>query len=131
MTFVDVTENKERENALSISERKYETVFKLAPDMIIIYGLDGTIIEVNPVGAGIWGVSKEEAIGRHGPTAFWSEEDRARFPEILKKTLEDGEYFRDIEGVHADGRHWFAESNAKVANLGDETFIVVIVRDVT
>jgi PAS domain S-box-containing protein len=130
-TFVDLTEHKQREEALKRSEMRYRAVLEFAPDMVIIYGLDGTIIDANPVALKLWGVSREEAIGLNGPKMFWAEEDRARFPEIVEETLKQGELCAEIKGVHADGRFWFAESNAKVADLGKEKFVVVIVRDVT
>ncbi len=130
-TLTDITENRQREEALRLSEMRYRGVLEFAPDMIMIYDLEGTVIDVNPACARIWGVPREQAIGINVPKTFWSEEDRVRFPEILAETLRRGEYLRDIEGVRPDGRHWFAESNAKVAKVGDETFIIVIVRDVT
>lgn len=130
-TIVDLSDYKQELQTLKKSEMQYRAVLEFAPDMVIIYDLDGTVIDVSPVGAKILGVTREEAIGLNVPQRFWAEDDRARFPEILKETLTLGEFFKDIEGVHADGRHWFAESNAKVAELGDEKYVIVIVRDVT
>ncbi|MCU0588479.1 MAG: PAS domain S-box protein [Syntrophobacteraceae bacterium] len=130
-TIIDLSDCKQELQTLKKSEMRYRTVLEFAPDMVIIYDLEGKIVDVSPVGAKILGVTREEAIGLNAPERFWAEEDRARFPEILKETLTSGEFFRDIEGVHADGRHWFAESNAKVAELGEEKYVIVIVRDVT
>jgi PAS domain S-box-containing protein len=129
--LVDLTEFRQREDALKQSEMRYKAVLDFAPDMVIIYSLDGTVIDVSPVGARVWGMSREQAKGLNVPRESWAEEDRARFSEILEETLRRGEHSADVKGVHPDGRHWFAESNAKVARLEDETVIVVIVRDVT
>lgn len=131
LTLADITERKKREDVLSRNELRYRAVLAFAPDMVIIYSIDGTIIDISPIGAKILGISREEAIGRNGPKEFWSEEDRTRFSEILEETLKHGEWIGEIKGFHADGRPFFTESNAKVAELGSETVIIVISRDIT
>ncbi|MHC1743913.1 MAG: histidine kinase dimerization/phosphoacceptor domain -containing protein [Syntrophobacteraceae bacterium] len=130
-TIVDLSKHQQEAQSLKQSERRYRAVFEFAPDMVILYGLDGTIIDANPVALNTWGVSREAAVGLNGPDRFWAKEDKARFPQIVEETLRRGEIYIEIKGEHSDGRNWFADSNAKVARLGDETFVVVIVRDTT
>lgn len=130
-TIMDVSKYKQEMQSLKQSELRYRAAFEFAPDMVFLYGLDGTILDANPVALKAMGVPREGAIGHNGPDEFWAKEDRDRFPKILEETVRRGEFFDEIKGEHSNGRSWYAESNARVAKLEHETFVVVIVRDTT
>lgn len=129
-TVLDVTGHKQREEALLRTGMKYRIAFEFAPDLVIIYALDGTVIDISPVGAETLGVVREEVIGRNGPKEWWSEEDKKNFAKILENTLKNSEWTEEIKGWHK-GRLFVSESRAKVAKVEDETFIVCIGHDIT
>jgi PAS domain S-box-containing protein len=64
VTFLDVTELKEAERKLKDSEAKYRMLFEKSRDAIVLTGVDGRIIDCNDASLKMFGVSKEEVVGR-------------------------------------------------------------------
>ncbi len=131
LTLVDLTGHRERVETLSRSERKYKTVFELAPDMIFVHDTSGIMIDLNPGAARRLGYAREEIVDRKGLLDVWSRRDTERFECIREETLRDGEWLGEIESCTSSGQTWFCESHARVAELGGETIIIVMSRDVT
>jgi len=132
-TAFDISEWKQREDALRRSEMKYRTVFELAPDMIMIYGPDGMIMDMNPMGLEMHyeaGLTREEVFNLSGPKDFWREEDRARFEEIREQTLKYGEWSGEVAAVSRDGGLRNLESRIKVTEIEGETAVICISRDI-
>ncbi|RPH55795.1 MAG: PAS domain S-box protein, partial [Chloroflexi bacterium] len=62
---VDITERKQAEDALIVSETRYRRLFEAAKDGILILEADtGQIIDVNPFLIDLLGYSREEFIGK-------------------------------------------------------------------
>ncbi len=131
-TLTDISELKDREDELRRSEAKYKTVFEFAPDVIVVYNTEGKAIDVNPRGLEVsGGLSRDEAIMNIGTEETWCEEDRARFEEIRKQTLETGEWSGEITGIGKNGEEVIVESRVKVAQIEDETAVICMSRDIT
>ncbi|NMB79379.1 MAG: PAS domain S-box protein [Methanomicrobiales archaeon] len=81
----DITEKKEAEQALKISENLYRTVFNTTGAATIIIEKDTTIVLANPEFARLSGYSSEELEGRHSWTEFVVKEDLER----MKKYHQD------------------------------------------
>jgi PAS domain S-box-containing protein len=62
--FRDVTERRNAEEALRISEERFRTVFQQAPDVIFEIGADGKFVSLNPAFETITGWKIDEWIGR-------------------------------------------------------------------
>jgi PAS domain S-box-containing protein len=62
--FRDVTERRNAEEALRISEERFRTVFQQAPDVIFEIGADGKFVSLNPAFETITGWRIDEWIGR-------------------------------------------------------------------
>ncbi|MBP7371931.1 MAG: PAS domain S-box protein [Opitutaceae bacterium] len=63
-TLIDITQRRQREEALHSSERKLAEIFRASPEMIVVSRLDdGLMIEVNDAFTRILGYSHEETIG--------------------------------------------------------------------
>lgn len=59
----DITERKEAEDKLRLSEERFRTLFFESPDAVFVENYDGTILDVNPAACKLQGVQKEELIG--------------------------------------------------------------------
>lgn len=131
-TVVDITEYKEREEALRRSEMRYRKVFEFAPDSFIIHDLEGRAIDANPEAIKMLGGSSREEIGKLLTVMeSWHEDDKAQFAAIREQTLKHGEYRGEHRGYKKDGRIFHHDTRVKVADLGDERVVVAITRDIT
>ena len=59
----DITELKEKEEALKASERRYRSLFDLSHDGVVFVGLDGPVEEANPAYLDMLGYELDELVG--------------------------------------------------------------------
>ena len=84
---IDITERKQAEQVLLLSEKKFSTIFNLMPDMVGITRMaDGCFIEVND-GFERWtGWKREEAVGKSSlDLGVWSHKARAEAVVIMQE----------------------------------------------
>ena len=65
VTFSDITERKKAEIKIAESEEKYRNLFNNAPFAIVLFNIEGIILDCNDASNLITGYSKEELIGKH------------------------------------------------------------------
>lgn len=130
---VDITSYKEREEALRRSEMRYRKVFEFAPDAIFIHDTEGRGLDGNPEAFNLLGGSsqKDKAPDLLTVMESWHEEDKARFPEIQKQTIERGEFRGEFRAYKKDGRIIDIDTRVKVADIGSETLVIAITRDIS
>ena len=77
----DITERKDAERALRLSQEKFSRAFQASPDAINLTRMDGTILDVNEAFTAMSGWTREETLGRTtldmGLWANLAERDRA------------------------------------------------------
>lgn len=92
----DITERKQAEEALRLSEERFAKAFRASPDSIVITRMsDGRMIEVNDQWVRLFGYSREEAIGRTSLELhlFANPADR----RLFLSQLETQGFIRDLE----------------------------------
>jgi PAS domain S-box-containing protein len=70
----------------------------MAPDIIYIYDPVGSVIDQNKAAVWMFGLSREEAVGKTGMMTQLAEEDRARFAKIREDTFKHGEWRGELKG---------------------------------
>ena len=60
----DITERKELDEALHLSEQRFRTLFEFSPDAILATNQDGDITEANSQVEQIFGYSNDELLGQ-------------------------------------------------------------------
>jgi two-component system cell cycle sensor histidine kinase/response regulator CckA len=84
--FRDVTERRNAEELLRVSEERFRNVVEQAPDIIFEVAADGTILSLNPAFEAMTGWSSDEWIGRDFMSLI-APESKAHAEEVFKRRL--------------------------------------------
>jgi PAS domain S-box-containing protein len=129
-TNIDVTERKLADLVLLESEQRFRTVFDKAIDGIVIFSIEGEIIDVNEAFAAMHGRTREELRGLH--LGDCDAPESARLAPGRMRRLLSGETLKvDLEQVHKDGHVFQTEATATLVSLGGRPAILSFHRDIT
>lgn len=128
----DITARRRAEEALRQSEERFAKAFRASPDALIITRYaDGVILDVNASWCRLYGISREQAIGRSVPSLdiYVQPAERARLLSLL---AEQGAV-RDFETqVRAgSGEIRVATASIEQIEIADELCLLTIIRDIT
>lgn len=89
-TNTDISERKNAEQALKVSEEKYKTLLNASPDGIILIDLKGKITEVSEIGFELLGATtRDDLVGKQLSQFIPSNEENT-ISEIINKTTSEG-----------------------------------------
>ncbi|MBI5858720.1 MAG: PAS domain S-box protein [Sphingobacteriales bacterium] len=126
-SIVDISERKKAELAIKASEEKYRTLVEQASDPILIYSLDGTMIDYNNAFITVTGYQRQK-IKKMKLVDLFFPEDLVKRPlhfGLIKKGLAVHDERRIRKN---DGSEMIVELNSKMMPDGN---IMVIGRDIT
>jgi len=131
----DVTDKKEREQALFESEQRFRMLVQGVRDYAIyMLDKDGRITNWNAGARAIKGYTADEIVGEHF-SRFYTEEDRAGGePErALRTALEEGKYEREAWRVRKDGSLFWASVliDPIFDEKGEHVGFAKVTRDIT
>ncbi len=130
--FQDITERKQTEENLIVSEVRYRRLFEAARDGILILDAEtGMIIDVNPFLSEMLGFSHEEICGKElWELGYFKDiaESKSNFLELQQKG-----YIRydDLPLEIANGRKFHVEFISNVYNVNHHKVIQCNIRDIT
>ena len=84
---VDITDRKQMEEELRLSQEKFEKAFMRSPAAVMITSLDdGRVIEINETALKTMGFNRDEIVGTSIPVSLWVRrpEDRDQWVEELR-----------------------------------------------
>jgi len=132
-SFRDMTERKQAEEILRVSEKKFSQIFHLSPDAISLTRItDGMFIDINQAYCEISGWSREEVVGNNslaeGINIWNHQQDRERMVKLLRETGE-------VQGLEAefrgkDGRIITGLLSARIIEIADETYVLTVTKDI-
>ena len=132
LAIEDITDRKQTEEALSLSEIRYRRLFETAQDGILLVDpMTRKVFDSNPFLTDLLDYSREELVGRE----LWeiglfhdSEASKAAF-----RTLQENGYIRyeDLPLKTRDGRGIEVEFVSNVYDVGDTRVIQCNIRDIT
>lgn len=132
--FRDNTHKNNRDKALILSEKKYNTMLNASPDGIVLINSKGIIIEVSEIGLELFGFNnKEELHGKHY-LYLVSPEEKDIIREVISKTID--------EGINQNIEVKFKRRNKSIFQgeisttliqdpAGEPFFFMISVRDIT
>lgn len=128
----DITERKQAEDTLRLSEEKFSAAFRASPDAITLSRLsDGKYLEVNDGFTSLTGYSIDEALG-HSSTdlKLWIDQKQRKL--LLQELVKSG----TAKGVEAqfrrkDGTSLVGQIAARIISIKGEPYIISVTRDIT
>jgi PAS domain S-box-containing protein len=112
------------------SEKKYNFLFELSVDGIIVADLNGIITDCNTAACKIFGYSKQELIGK-SYHIIWPDEQKHLLPEKIIRDTKTGDRLIDKTYVKKDGTILYAEVYTKLIDINGISNVIVHIRDVT
>ena len=133
----DITERKNAEDALRLSEERFYRAFNSSPDAIVLCSLEGPhpediiFVNVNESFEKLSGYSREEVIGKRtlDVKIFWDDKDQFRQYEFLQKygrVRNEECVFRSKSGDEIIG-----DFSSEIFYLAGKLYGVIVVRDIT
>jgi len=132
-TALDITDRKQVENKLKISEKTYREIFNGSNDVIFIHDIDSSaIVDVNSRAKGLYGYDPSDLYGM--TFEFLSKGEPpfsvAEASEWIKKTIELGPQVFEWMARNKDGELFWVEVSLKKASIGGKDRLMSVVRDI-
>ena len=134
LTFVDMTDRRQTEEALRVSERRLRQesqLVELAHDPIFIWDISGEIIEWNRGSEQLYGYSREEAVGKKKDKLLRTIVPGSSFAVLRAKLLAEGSWSGELKHRAKDGRELTIESRIILETVDGQQLALESTRDVT
>ena len=126
----EITDRKKSEFALQESEQRFRTIFEKAIDGIIIFSLEGRLLDLNDAFARMHGRTRAELRGLP-ITILNSPMTNAMVPERLRRMMAGQTLKVELEQVHKDGHAFLTEATASLVFYAGQPAILSFHRDIT
>ncbi|NPE30880.1 PAS domain S-box protein [Methanococcoides sp. SA1] len=128
--FTDITERKEMETALQKSEQKFRTFFNNSNDPILIYDLDGLILEVNEVACEFTGYGRDELLNM-SIMDLDSSEYASNIPDNIKQLQKGKCSIFESVAICKDGTPIHIELSNRIIDYDGKTAVLSTSRNLT
>ncbi|HSJ49427.1 MAG TPA: PAS domain S-box protein [Gammaproteobacteria bacterium] len=127
---IDITEEKEREQQLEASEKKYRALLDNAVDAMLLADFEGNLVDANRKAEQLLGYSRAELQGMHA-SQLHPEEELPRLRQVFEQLTESGTTLMTHSVIRKDGSRITCEVAATAIHYGDQAVAQGIFRDIT
>ncbi len=134
ITFVDVTDRLEIEEALRKSERQLQQqrrLVELSRDPIFIWDFDGGVLEWNRGSEELYGYSRDEVMGRRKQELLHTVVPGSSFDALRATLFKTGSWAGELHHKAKDGRQLIVESRLQLEVFDDQRLVLESTRDIT
>jgi two-component system sensor kinase FixL len=134
LTGRDVTESRQTEAKLRISEARYRLLLENSTDVICRHRPNGELIYASPAGEALLGFKFHEVIGRSAYELFHPDDARALLDREAGHVSEQGILTNTYRIQRKDGHYVWFESTSRILRdpiTGERQEILSVSRDVT
>lgn len=133
---VDITERKEIEERLRISEQRFRLLFDSVNDSIFVHGLSedgepGRFVEVNAHACNLLGYTKAELLQLSHLEIDAARTSRESVSRIVKELREKGKMVFETYHRHRDGHLIPMEVKAHMIMIDEQPLVLSVGRDIT
>ncbi|MCW9057880.1 MAG: PAS domain S-box protein [Gammaproteobacteria bacterium] len=127
---IDITAEREQEQQLEASEKKYRALLDHAVDAMLLADFEGNLIDANRMAEQLLGYSRAELHGMHA-SRLPPEEEMPRLRQVFEQLAESGSTLVTHQVIRKDGSRITCEVAATAIHYGDQAVIQGIFRDIT
>ncbi|MBM4146740.1 MAG: PAS domain S-box protein [Nitrospira sp.] len=126
---IDITERKQAEELLKMSEAKFRTLFESVPLGTGVSALDGRLLIFNEMVSEITGYTKEDLLNFNVRSLYQNVENR----NTLLKELQSNGYIRNYEVKlkRKNGTPFLASITINIITFDGETALLTVIEDIT
>jgi len=131
-TYMDITERKQSELALLVSEEKFRSIAEQTDDLIALTDTNGFITYASSASRVLFNIAPEEMCGCNF-TEFLDETDTDKAIAAFRVSIDRGEKTRDLElkMKRKDGSLFIGELNGSIYRGEVQNGTLVIIHDIT
>ncbi len=126
----DITERVEAEKQLHEREEQYRSIFEETGDGLVVFDMDGFIVEANPAACRVYGCTYEELVGLHA-SVLTHPESLPLMTAAFQTVQAGGQFQKPAIGLRKDGTSFYGEGHATPFTYKGKPHMLVVVRDVT
>jgi len=109
---------------------QYRTIFNKSLDGLILFSLDGHIVDANPAWTAMHGYTREEVLQLR-PTDFIPPESRDAYRKFIATVSNNQPYHTVTSGLRKDGSRYLADVRGVMMEYQGQPHMLAIMRDVT
>jgi two-component system, chemotaxis family, CheB/CheR fusion protein len=134
ITFVDISERRQIEEALRDSEqqlRQLQRLLNLSREPIFVWDFDDGIVEWNRGSEELYGYSREEASGQASRRLLGTSVPGSSFDDLVAALARDGNWSGELIQKAKDGREITVESRLHLEAVDGRRLVLESARDIT
>jgi PAS domain S-box-containing protein len=134
--IADITADKIASAALKDREEQVRTIFKHAPDAIVVLKTDSTIVEWNPKAVAIFGWTEEEAVGQLLYNLIAPKRKYYKYEQSLERYKNNGDGITlnqalEVRAVRKSGEEFSITMALSEMTLKNTQFFIGFISDIT
>jgi PAS domain S-box-containing protein len=126
----DVTESRQSQRRLAESEARYRGIFDAANDALLLYDMDGHIVDANPRACEMFGHSRDALLSMHGRALVHPSHQRLFDQLLLRAGMGESFYWEALNQKKDGGTVYVEGKGSRLDSLGGSRLLAVL-RDAT